>query len=284
MQFLKKALNYYIFSNIHVAIAGFCMAKISLLKFGNPSNKIPFFIALSIIVSYNFIRFYEIKTDKLSWMKQWFFAHVKSLIVLSVFSLVGILYILVFSNFNYQSLIILVPFVIITFFYVVPIYKNESIEVSFRNFPGIKIFSIAFSWAAICVLFTLNEARIAIDKSVIIEFVQRFFILIAITIPFDIRDLNFDSTDLKTLPQVFGIYKSKVFGIFLLFLFVLLTFLKSNYTVAEVVVNFIITIITGLFLWFSSPLKTRYYTSFWVEAIPVFWLLLFVLYLENGSL
>ena len=142
-----------------------------------------------------------------------------------------------------------------TLFYVIPLFKNEKIEVSFRNFPGIKIFSIAISWAAICVLFPLNEVGIALDKTVWIEFFQRFFILIAITIPFDIRDVNSDSVALKTLPQVFGVKASKLFGLNLLLLFVLLTFFKENYLSVELYINIVISIITGLFLWFSSVEK-----------------------------
>ncbi|WP_129365152.1 hypothetical protein [Lutibacter sp. HS1-25] len=278
MQFLQKIKDFYIFSNIHVALAGFCMAKISLLKFENSSYKMPVFIALSIVVSYNFIRFYEIKTSRLIWLKTWFYEFKKSLIVLSAFSTLGIWYILGFTNFNFNSLIILIPFALITFFYVVPVYKNEKIEVSFRNFPSIKIFSIAISWAAICVLFALDEANIALDKNVWIEFVQRFFILIAITLPFDIRDVNYDSKKLKTLPHVLGVKTSKQFGLILLIIFVLLTFFKENYLISEVYINIIVSIITGCFLWFSSAEKSRYYTSFWVEAIPVFWLFLIVLF------
>jgi hypothetical protein len=278
MQFFQKIKNFYIYSNIHVALAGFCMAKISLLKFQNSTNVIPVFIALSIIVSYNFIRFYEIKTSRLIWLKKWFFELKNSLIVLSAFSSLGLLYILGFTNFNYNSLLILAPFAFITFFYVVPVYKNEKIEVSFRNFPSVKIFSIAISWAAICVLFALNEVNIALDKIVWIEFIQRFFILIVITLPFDIRDVNYDSKNLKTLPQILGVKTSKLFGLILLVVFVFFTFFKEKYLISEVFINVLISLITGLFLWFSSFEKSRYYTSFWVEAIPVFWLLLIVLF------
>lgn len=279
MRMIRKVTDFYVFSNMHVSLAGFCMTKITLLKFGIHENLTPLFVALSIVVSYNFIRFYEFKTDKLRLLTQWFIKYSKSLIILSSFAVIGLLYILIFTNFNLTSLLILLPFGFMTLFYTIPLFKSKKIEVSFRNFPGIKIFSIAISWAAISVLFPLYEAGFELNKIAMIEFIQRFIILIAITIPFDIRDLKADSEDLKTLPQVLGIKGSKFIGILLLIIFIGLTFLKEVSSSTEIFVNSIIAVITGSFLWFSSAKNSRYFTSFWVEAIPVFWLILIVLFL-----
>lgn len=279
MQFLKKIFDFYIFSNVHVALAGFCLTKITLLKFGNSTNLTPLYVAFSIVVSYNFIRFYEIKTDSIIWLKIWFLEHLKSLLILTICSVLGLLYILIFTHFNWLSLIILFPFLIMTLFYVIPLFKFGKLEVSFRNFPGIKIFSIAIAWAGVSVLFPLYEAGLEFTSKVYIEFLQRVFILISITIPFDIRDVKSDSKKMKTLPQVLGIKTSKWFGFTLLLMFIVLTFFKENISTTEVLINIGISIITSLFLWFSSPEKSRYYTGFWVEAIPVFWFVLIVLFL-----
>lgn len=277
MQFLKNILSFYVFSNIHVAFAGFCMTKITLLTYGSNSNVTSLFVAFSIIVSYNFIRFYEIKTNRLGWLKNWFLLHKKPLFVLCVFSLIGIAYLLFFEKFNLKSLFILFPFALMTFFYVIPLFKVNEMEGSFRNFPGIKIFSISVAWAGVTVLFPLYEMGKEIDFSAYIEFLQRILILIAITMPFDIRDVNSDAKGLKTMPQVLGVRNTKLIGFVLLLFFVLLSFFQQN----NVEVNSGIALVTGLFLWFSSPEKSRFYAGFWVEAIPVFWLLLIVLFLKN---
>jgi len=277
MQFLRKIVNFYVFSNIHVALAGFCMTKITLLKFGFSSNITPLFVALSIIVSYNFIRFYEIKTNRLSWLKKWFIECQKKLFILSTISIVALFYLLFFTDFNLKSLIILFPFAFMTLFYVVPLFKIGNHEISFRNFPGIKIFSIAIAWAGISVLFPLYEEDFNFNSSVFIEFFQRILILIVIIIPFDIRDVASDSKELKTLPLTLGIKKSKWLGTGLLVLFVLV----GLFSFQPLIITVIIAVITGLFLWNSSSKSTRFYASFWVEAIPMFWLILIVLFLKD---
>lgn len=277
MQFLKNIFNFYVFSNIHVALAAYCMTKISLLKFGYSSNLTPVFVSLSTFVSYNFIRFYEVKTDSLGWLKKWFISNQRKLLVLSVLSIIILLYFLFFCSLNLKSLLILIPFGFMTFFYVVPLLKVGKYEISFRNFPGVKIFSIAIAWAGISVLFPLFESGEIFSKTVYLEFIQRILILIVIILPFDIRDMYTDSKELKTLPIVLGVRGVKILGFTLLLAFVLLEYLKDSPSIT----SFYIAIITGVFLWFASSKKTRFYTSFWVEAIPMLWLLLIVLFLKN---
>jgi len=86
---------------------------------------------------------------------------------------------------------------------------------------------------------------------------------------------------LRTIPQVLGVQKSKIVGYVLLLIVVSLEFLKENFSISEMYVLVIVSIVIALFLTFSSPKKTRYYTSFWVEAIPIVWLVLIVLFLKN---
>lgn len=279
MQFFKKIINFYILSNLHVALAGLFMAKITLLKFEINEHFTPVFVGLSIVVSYNFIRFYELKTNRLSSLRGWFLTHLMILGVLLFFSGIGLLYILFFLDFNMNALKVLFPFLLMTIFYVIPLYKIRNMEFSFRNFPGLKIFSIGVAWAGVTVLFPLYEAEIEFTPGVYLEFIQRILILIAIIIPFDIRDVQSDSKKLTTLPQVLGVYGAKWLGLVLLILFVMLSLWSQEQLNNEVVISIVVAIITALFLWFSSPEKSRFYTSFWVEAIPVFWFILIVLFL-----
>ena len=276
MPFFKKIVDFYIFSNIHVALAGFSITKITLINFGIDGNLSPLFVAFSIVISYNFIRYYEIKKYRLIWFKSWFFRNTKKIVVLTILAGLGLGYILFFTDFNLKSLVILFPFAFMTFFYAVPLFKIGKIEISFRNFPVIKIFSIAIAWAGISVFFPLDEGSYHFTSAVYLEFFQRILFLLVITIPFDIRDVEADSKELKTLPQILGIANSKVLGTLLLFGFVLFEIFKENFTYAGLLTVLIVSFISGLFLWFSSTERSRYYTSFWVESIPIIWLGLLV--------
>ncbi|MDP3313722.1 hypothetical protein [Lutibacter sp.] len=262
-----------------MAIAGFCLTEITLLKFGVTNGYSSIFIFFSIILTYNFIGYYEIKTNNVHWIKEWYKQYRTKIILLCGFSILGLGYSFFYTDFNNITLIILLLFSIIALFYVIPIFNWRSFEFSFRNFPGLKIFSISVTWAGMTVLFPLSEANYTLNCSVVLEFVQRIIFIIIITLPFDIRDIYDDPEKLKTIPQVIGIGKTKVLGYFLILFFVLLDILKYEKFSNEIVVIILVAIVCGLVLVYVTPNRSRYFTVFLVEGIPVLWFGLY-LFLE----
>lgn len=92
-----------------------------------------------------------------------------------------------------------------------------------------------------------------------IYLLQRFLIVFCLLIPLEICDLEFDSKTIKTLPKIIGVQNLKFLGYLLL---IICCFLK---------LNFVIAIVIALFIFFSDKNKSKYYTSFWVESLPIFW-------------
>ena len=99
---------------------------------------------------------------------------------------------------------------------------------------------------------------------------QRFLILVSLLIPFEILDSKTDAKSLQTLPQQFGINNTKLFGILLVIPFITLEFIKTNSSFLVLPIG----IMTVLFIHFSSVERNKYYTSFWVESVPILWFLL----------
>jgi hypothetical protein len=273
MKLLKKLFHFYVFSNLHVAIAGFSLTRITEISYGVTNYCASLFVGFSIILSYNFIRFFEIKTDRFVWFYNWFNANFIKIKLLVAFSIIGLLYIVLKGYVNLKSLYFIFPFGIMTFFYVIPLFKIGKIEVSFRNLPFIKIFSISIAWAGISSLFPIVNAGIELGITDFFEFIIRLFFVLAITIPFDIRDVNNDNDELKTIPQIFGIKGAKIIGLLSIIFIVIITYLlKRNISIDTIIVS----ILTVLFLVFSTPKRSIFYSSFWVESIPIVWLLLIV--------
>ena len=92
--------------------------------------------------------------------------------------------------------------------------------------------------------------------------------------PFEIRDMRFDDLKLSTIPQQIGIKKTKMIGFLLLFGFFFLEYFKDEINTKGIIILIILTLITLLFLVFSEEKRTKYYSSFWVEGLPIIWLLL----------
>ena len=102
------------------------------------------------------------------------------------------------------------------------------------------------------------------------------FVLILI---FEIVDFHTDDPHLQTVPQQIGVEKTKLLGYLLLGVLLALEFLyDANQDYVPLAFKFIVSCSVALFLYFADENKSRYYASFWVESIPIFWwvLLLFL--------
>lgn len=272
MPVLKRFFNFYIFGNIHVALAVFCLVKITLIFYEINSNLVAWFCFFSTIASYNLIRIFRI--DEL---QPWFFAFIRyyklTIILLTVFS-AFIAFSLIFY-FRYQTVLWLLPFVLVTFFYVNP-FSVKNKKRSLRNIGLIKLFLVAISWAGVTVIIPLVQHRIGIGFEEVIIFLQRFLFVMAITIPFDIRDATYDNERLKTLPQAIGVQKSKWLGLVFLIIFVVLEILKEP-SPEQLGIHFLIAVFTLFFLVKATEKQNEYYSSFFVESLPMVWLLLVIL-------
>ncbi|WP_123896517.1 UbiA prenyltransferase family protein [Aureibaculum marinum] len=145
-----------------------------------------------------------------------------------------------------------------------------------RYIALIKLFLIAISWAVVTVIIPLVQHSINLGFNEIVITVQRFLFVVSITIPFDIRDMSYDTKNLKTLPQTIGISKSKVFGLVFLMLFLGLEFIKTPIYTEQLQIHFFISVLALFFLLKSTENQNEYYSAFFVESLPIIWLGLFL--------
>jgi len=266
MLLLKKLLDFYINSSIHVALAVFSLVKMTQILFEiyheEPTAWFAFF---GTIVGYNFVKYDALaRIQKRSMRNQ-----LKAITVVSFLSLIATGY--YFFQLQRTTQIIGFVFLAITLLYTLPFFPNRK---NARNWAGIKIYIVALCWVGVTLFLPIINNRLPLDSAVLLVALQRFILIFVLILIFEIIDLPLDDPHLKTVPQQIGIFKTKLIGVFLMILFVGLEFFSSNFKFQIVVLKSILALITILFLLFSNEKRSRYYSSFWVESIPVFWWLL----------
>jgi 4-hydroxybenzoate polyprenyltransferase len=121
-------------------------------------------------------------------------------------------------------------------------------------------------------LIPVFESSITLEKNSILIFFQRFFFVFAYTLPFEIRDLKYDLPSLKTIPQIFGVRKAKYSAIVSLLIFIIfslgLHIQNPVFFYSELLTAFLCA---GL-IFFSEKNQKKYFSSFLVESLPIFWL------------
>ncbi|MCM4157487.1 hypothetical protein [Gramella sp. AN32] len=266
MKFIKNVFDLYITCSIHVSIAIIAFTFITYLQFSLPLNKnLILFIFFASITGYNFVKYAGVA--KLHHMRL-----TKNLRLIQLFSL-GCFLAMCYLAFqlNKEVLISTAILGLFTLLYAVPFLGRSG---NLRSLPTIKVFIIALVWAGTTFLLPLIDAGNILGTEILIDFFQRFLFVLVLILPFEIRDLQFDKEDLATIPQLLGVLQTKIFGTFLLFIIFFIELFQRSIENREFIVLSMVLLIAGIFLWNAKREQSIYYTSFWVEAIPIFYLIL----------
>lgn len=270
MRLVERFFSFYVFSNMHVALSTSCLVLLTLKPYKLYDDRSVWFIFFGTVLAYNFIR--AVQLDRLyPSLSNWIHSSQYWLMVLNAVALLGSIYWA--FKFSWGDLAFITPFFLLTLFYVVPFRGRLR---GLRNLPGFKLFLIASVWAGVTVLFPVWVNDLSFDVKVWIVLIQRFLIVLAITIPFDIRDLQLDDPDLATLPQTIGVSRSKILALGALMGFSLLFFYGDFFQAREQWSGLITALVSGGFILKSGVYQSRFYSGFWVEGIPMLWLALSV--------
>ena len=264
---MKSLLNFYIHSSLHVSLSVMSLTLVTYYFFDIPSDWfVLLFVFFSTIVGYNYTKYPFILFRKnVS-------TEIRGIQILTFVSGVLSIWLLFILSLKSQILIGLIG--ILTTLYALSVFNHKNI----RSISGIKIYVVALCWVGISLLLPLIEAEYPINTDVWIKCFQRFLLVIILILIFEIIDLKEDFPSLKTVPQTIGIQNTKILGIVLLIIFFCMEFLLSDYKISQLLINGILAVIVLIFTILANENRSKYYTTFWVESIPILWLLLIVLF------
>ena len=282
---MKTILDFFINASVWVAVAVTALVGVTYLNMEEViSNHLLWVVFFGTIFGYNFIKYFEkaqmdsFKNNTSGFGLMEIFKQFKRLTVrekltfqLSIIS--ALICVVLFFKLEIKTQLALLIPLVLTFCYAVSLgYK------SLRNISGIKIYIVAFVWAFVSVLLPVIESEIELSVDVWIMLLQRFVFVVALILPFEIRDLSVDDQLLSTFPQKKGVRNTKFYGILLLMLFFFLEFFKDELLEINLTVMPLIFLTTLLFLVLTKENQSKYYSSFFVEGIPVLWLLLLLIF------
>jgi hypothetical protein len=270
MKIAKKIVDFYIDSSIHVALACFSWVQITFLSFHILEQKtIAFFAFFGTIVGYNFVKYDALARAKRKPLS----TKLKAIFVLSCGSFVVAGF--YFFQLNQITQIVSILLLFMTLLYTLPFfpsYKNA------RNWAGVKIYIVALCWVGVTLVLPLLYANIPFDIFFNCILIQRFSVILVLVLIFEIIDLPNDDPHLLTVPQQIGVKRTKYLGYFLLVLSCVLGLYTAICTIQYpfLIFEIIFTIVIALFLAFANEKRSKYYTSFWVESLPILWWLITV--------
>lgn len=264
MKYLRNAFDLYINSSFHVSLAVVAFTQITVLEqeFEFDLNLL-LFIFFASITGYNFVKYAGIA-------KLYHSSLAKNLKLIQIFSFLSFLALIYFSFKQNLEVILASGFLfLLTVLYALPVFTGNR---NLRSITGLKIFIISVVWAGTTVLLPLLASEVILDTELIVDFLQRFMLVILLTLPFEIRDLNYDNDNLGTIPQKLGIYKTKIFGSILALLIFFSALFQNSFKNTAFIALSLVLIAGLIFLWNSRKNQSEYYCSFWVESVPILYL------------
>ncbi|MBD0824142.1 UbiA prenyltransferase family protein [Aestuariibaculum marinum] len=276
MKIFKQLLNFYINSSFHVAFAVVALTWITLLEFhlGFDRNLLTF-VFFASVTGYNFVKYFGIARFHHRSLSNW----LKTIQIVSFFCFVFMCYYVL--KLKLETLVFIVGFGVVTFFYAVPFIPKRlylDSKQNLRNIGGLKVYLIALVWTGVTVFLPVINNNYGIEYDVILTAIQRWIFIIVLMLPFEIRDLSYDSLKLATIPQKIGVEQTKIMGMVLLGTFYTIEFFKDSIASGNLLIMFLISAITLFFVKYADVNQGRYYCSFWVEGLPILWFLLLLIF------
>ena len=265
---MSRIIQFCINTNIFVAFAALSLYKVTEIIFCFQDKKIALFVFFSTLLAYNYMRINllmenTINSSRSTWLQKNKDLYAYILFISSVFVL---LYIYLMGLYFFK---LIIPVALISLLYPWSLKISGQVY-SIRSVPFLKIFLIGSTWSYVTFLLPLLYHGIEINYLVLDFLLQRFLFIIAISIPFDIRDISVDH--IKTIPNTIGVYQSKLFAWFCLFIIdilLIIDLINNVISTPYFVALFLCIEITSLILYFTNRNNSVIFYGIFVEGLSI---------------
>jgi len=217
---ILRIIYFILYSNLLISVSSvtLTLSTFLLLRTDPEFSDIPFlyFIFAATFLTYNIHIWYEKEGDDPAlprnlWRRQ------HTLLIKSLFILFGAGLLEALFFISEKVIWLTLPLAIFSLFYSAPL-------LNFKKVPFLKIFLISYVWSVSTVILpSVNKGYHAVDTEVLEIVVQRFILILALAIPFDIRDIEVDrKNNIETLPTWLGFERARLLSVVLLVFFIIL--------------------------------------------------------------
>jgi len=119
------------------------------------------------------------------------------------------------------------PLGVIALLYPTPVFPGPDERKALRELPGIKILLIGLVWTGVTLWMPMRLGGHSMSNGSGLLLLERMLFIMAITIPFDIRDLPYDAPHMRTIPQMLGMDKAKWVAVVFLLVSISLALLSA---------------------------------------------------------
>lgn len=274
---LRKAIHYFVFGNFLIAFSAVALTHLSQYRQPMETGDLHLlvFVFFSTLLVYNLNLLAGMKGMRASAFRSerhsWIIKHEKFIQAFSVLSL--IVCIAELTALKKDTLLFLFVPGIFALGYALPVPLGNGKIFRLREVAFVKIFLVAWVWGTFTVGLPFVQQQgfsIIYEPEHFLQFVSRAVFIFAITIPFDIRDLSYDSDkSVTTIPARLGMERSKTIALLLVVVFVALTMVRFQFgfcAMPELIALTLSAIQTAILVWMINQQRKELFYSLWMEG------------------
>jgi hypothetical protein len=290
VNFFRNLARFIVFRNVWIAICAVSMLEETRWFFGEPvvADSQAIFIFFATFFEYNLHSFGGKFNmwEPLVLFRYLIGSDIKP--VLRVCVIIGFAGSLVYFFLLPLKLMVAVAlFAVFTVAYTLPLIKRKEKFVRLRELTYMKVFTVAFVWSFVTVIIPILDftANVSFTETSII-FIRRFLFIYAITIPFEIRDVEREKLfGNLSLPMIYGIKTIKIIGLAFIVVFTVLCSLHEKYFsfVLERRLNIFLpltlsALAAAWLIVYASNKRTNWYYKFWTDGTMVLQFILLLIF------
>lgn len=266
--------QFYIYGSFHISLASFLFVLESFYLVDYKINwtycSLVFFGSIVIYSSHRLIGLEKIEKKRIQNRFSIISKLKKPINITVVIGLIGCIVSAIHLDIKTITALIIPGF--ISFLYISPLFKNGK---RLRDYNYIKVFLIAFTWGylSIAPFLFIGDYENTLFILLII-FIEKCLYILAVTLPFDIRDLRIDEmNDVLTIPKRIGLkhtYKI-IYGLLVLGLLLMIIISLSNNinSYAYSFSSLMIYLLTFILIEKSRGKQNDVYFSGWIDGMII---------------
>jgi 4-hydroxybenzoate polyprenyltransferase len=285
----SRIIDFVLFSNLFLALSvtSLVFETDGVLHRPYSGLSYPFFLFFSTLFLYCFHRIYNSgrlsASEKIPTRHLWVRNNPNLFLIILSASATGTL-ICIFLFIPLRVTCSLIPIGLISLGYTIPCIPWKGKRIRLRDIPGIKILLISVVLGLTTVLLpvmTYSGPGTLLEPGVIFIFIRRVFFIFAITVPFDIRDMEFDEKqNTLTIPLMIGIKHSVILALIALGGFVLLAlaqyFFFHNLSPGSLTALTLSALAAAVIIRLTDKPRSDYFYSFFLEGTMMLQCLLMI--------
>ncbi|SDY42286.1 UbiA prenyltransferase family protein [Hymenobacter psychrophilus] len=269
----RRALDAVLYSSVWLSVAALGLMWATFLFWGvHISVRLGGLIFAATLFLYNLDSVLPYKHGQLpgaTRRKQWIRAHRPQLLALTVAAgaVAGGLYL---TDARLRPLTLFGGHLaLISMLYSMPLVRRQGRWWALRDLPLLKVFLIAYVWAAVTVWIpALYLGRAWASPVVLVLFARRFLLILALALVFDIRDYSKDRlTGTRTFPGLLGVGATKWLGLAALLGAALLV--PAGVSAGHAVALVLPLALAAAVLWYAEESRPDYYFALLTDGVMV---------------